>query len=271
MTEFICPVCGKILDKNEKSYVCESRHSFDISRKGTVNLLLSQKSRHGDDKLMVNARRSFLDKGYYKALLDVLCGFASETVRSGDTVLDCGCGECWYTANIEEYLGKKGIPADIIGIDVSKEAISAGASRSRSLRLAVASVFEIPVAAKTCDTVISLFAPFAPEEYRRVLKNGGYFLTAFPLEDHLWELKKAVYDEPYRNTVSNMEIDGFKLVKSEDIHETINLRTNEDIMSLFSMTPYYYKTSQADRDKLMKLSVLETQIEFRAALYKFNG
>ena len=37
--KFICPICGKELNKAERSYVCEANHSFDIARQGYVNLL----------------------------------------------------------------------------------------------------------------------------------------------------------------------------------------------------------------------------------------
>ena len=66
MKGFCCPVCGKTLICKENSLVCENNHCFDKSKSGYVNLLLSQgKKGHGDDKLMVQARQSFLDKGYY--------------------------------------------------------------------------------------------------------------------------------------------------------------------------------------------------------------
>ena len=268
MSNFICPKCKTGFSKEGNSYKCANGHCFDISRKGTVNLLLSQKSRHGDDKLMVNARRSFLDKGYYTPLLKAVQDAVLSCAKDGCTILDCGCGECWYTSNIRSFLKESYITAEIMGIDVSKEAVMAGASRDKSLKLAVASVYDIPVREKSCDIVISLFAPFSPDEYRKVLKDCGYFITAFPLEEHLWELKSAVYETPYKNEVSDMEITGFELMKSEDVHSKINLCTNDDIKSLFAMTPYYYKTSEADRKKLDNIDTLETTTEFRVAVYK---
>ena len=42
MSILICPVCGENLSKTEKSYTCTNRHSFDISKSGYVNLLLSK-------------------------------------------------------------------------------------------------------------------------------------------------------------------------------------------------------------------------------------
>lgn len=268
MNYFICPICKEPLVREEHSCRCVNNHCFDISRKGFVNLLRSQKSSHGDDKLMVNARRDFLDKGYYKPLLDVLKKQILSVSEPGCTILDCGCGECWYTANIYEYLLQNNINPDFFGIDVSKEAIFSGASRNKALKLAVGTVFDIPIADNSIDIIISLFAPFSRKEYIRLLKPNGYFITAFPMENHLWELKQAVYDNPYKNEVADMEIIGFNLEKKEIIHVEIDLCTNKDIQSLFSMTPYYYKTSKTDKEKLDKLNSLRTQIHFCSAVYK---
>lgn len=265
---YICPVCKKELERGEHTCRCENNHCFDISRKGTINLLRSQKSSHGDDKLMVNARKNFLNKGYYNPLLDVLKKQVLSVSTADCTILDCGCGECWYTSEIYEYLKINNINPDFFGIDVSKEAIFSGASRNKSLKLAVATVFDVPLAEKSCDIVLSLFAPFSREEYIRLLRENGYFITAFPMENHLWELKRAVYDVPYKNEVQDMEIEGFELINKEIVHSEIELCTNEDIISLFSMTPYYYKTSKTDREKLDKMSSLKTQIHFCVAVYK---
>ena len=53
MSDFICPVCGGALTRNEKTYSCGKAHSFDISKSGYVNLLLSSgkgKRQHTDEK-----------------------------------------------------------------------------------------------------------------------------------------------------------------------------------------------------------------------------
>ena len=62
---FICPVCKKPLVKNEKSYICENGHNFDIAKSGYVNLLTcSSRKNHGD---------CGCGEGYYtKAAADVL-------------------------------------------------------------------------------------------------------------------------------------------------------------------------------------------------------
>ena len=268
MDKFICPVCKSPLIKEDKSLRCKNGHCFDISRKGTVNLLRSNKANHGDDKRMVAARKAFLDKGYYEPLLKAVRDTTARYAANECTLLDCGCGECSYTADISKYLRSVGISADIIGIDVSKEAINAGASRHADISLAAASVFEIPLADNSCDIVLSLFAPFSGDEYRRVLRPGGYYITAFPLEEHLIELKRAVYDKPYLNTVSPLGVEGFALAESSECRFKAELASNEDITALFEMTPYCYKTSRQDRAKLDALDSLTVSAEFGIAVYR---
>ena len=268
MVNFICPVCKKTLSREGSSLKCSGGHCFDISRKGTVNLLLSGKASHGDDKRMVAARKAFMDKGYYGPLHKRICEITERYASDGCTLLDCGCGECSYTADISSYLGSHGRYADIIGIDVSKEAINAGASRHADITLAVASVFAVPLADKSCDIVLSLFAPFSGSEYLRLLKKNGVYITAFPLEDHLIELKTAVYEKPYLNTVSPLEVEGFELLESDECRFKAELTSNEDITSLFEMTPYCYKTSREDRAKLDRLDRLDVTASFGIAVYR---
>lgn len=62
--ELICPLCGEMLKKTEKSLICPNRHSFDIARQGYVHLLPVQ-SKHssspGDTREQVVSRRRFLE------------------------------------------------------------------------------------------------------------------------------------------------------------------------------------------------------------------
>ena len=43
--ELLCPICGELLTKQDRSYRCEKNHSFDIARQGHVNLLPVQNKR----------------------------------------------------------------------------------------------------------------------------------------------------------------------------------------------------------------------------------
>lgn len=269
MPDFICPVCGKLLSKNEKMYFCSSGHNFDISKKGYVNLLMSSaKGRHGDDKMMVRARRDFLDKGYYDRLSQALCDMVLKYSEKSVSIIDCGCGECKYTMDILNKLKNAGICPDISGIDISKEALYYGAGRSKDVRLAVASSAKLPFESCCADMVICIFSPFVPEEFGRVLKPGGKIIKAYPLERHLWELKKLIYEKPYENKRENDEQEGFEILEREEVKYMISLDSNEDIENLFKMTPYYYKTGFEDQKKAEAAQSLDVSLEFGITVYE---
>ena len=271
MTNFICPVCGNELIRNENTYKCIRNHSFDISRKGYVNLLMSQNSKnkqHGDDKLMVRARRDFLNKGYYSRFMEGICETINKYASCGDTILDAGCGEGYYTNNIKKVLLKNNKDADIFAIDISKNALELTNREHKDINRAVASVFKIPMADDSCDILINIFAPFSDEEYKRVIKPCGKLILAIPLENHLMGLKKAVYDKPYKNEVMDYKIDGYEFLEEKKVIYDIFLKTNEDIQNLFMMTPYYYKTSRQDFLKLNNYSSLKTELEFAILVYQ---
>ena len=84
----------------------------------------------------------------------------------------------------------------------------------------------------------------------------------------LFELKEKIYDEPYKNPPPILEKEGFELISAEKIEYEITIDNNEDIVSLFKMTPYYYKTSAVDQQKLQNLNILTTTIEFFVAVYR---
>lgn len=271
MVNLICPVCSGELCQEEKRLLCTAGHSFDIAKSGYVNLLLSQRGKdkhHGDDKEMVRSRRDFLDKGYYAPLREAICSVAQRHARPGFVMLDAGCGECYYTAAVYQQLADAGMPPKVIGVDISKDALALGAKRSGALTLAVASVFHLPVPEHSCDMLCSIFAPYDGDAFARVLKPGGILLRAIPLENHLWELKQAVYDSPYRNEVEDYTLPGFRLLEAQELRFRIHLPSGEDVQNLFTMTPYHYKTSAQDRAKLSTLQELDTEAEFGVLVYQ---
>lgn len=271
---FICPKCGEILAKNGNSLKCPKNHCYDLAASGYVNLLLSDMMNSklpGDNKLMVNARRSFLSKGYYKPLADAFAETVRKYVENDCTVLDAGCGEGYYTGIIAERLASYGKSADIFGIDISKNAVNAAAKRYKGISFATASIFHLPFGDGSCDILATLFAPYCGEEFLRVLKKGGIMVMAIPGERHLWGLKKAVYDKPYLNEVKDYTLDGFEFVGTEKLDYAISLDNSEDIRSLFSMTPYYYKTSEEGHKRLEALVSLDTEVSFEILTYRKIG
>ena len=89
----------------------------------------------------------------------------------------------------------------------------------------VASAFHLPVADRSVDLLLNLFAPYCGEEFWwRLLKRGGLMLMVIPSKRHLWELKQAVYDSPYENEVKGYDLPEFELLKIRKIKDTITFR-----------------------------------------------
>lgn len=266
----ICPVCSRPLQLEEKRAFCEAGHSFDRGKEGYFNLLLSSSAGgHGDDKAMLLARRAFLDKGYYGHLLNALKEICLERFGSGCTLVDAGCGEGYYTDSICRALTEKVGSVSFFAFDIAKDAAKMVAKKMReSATVFVSSAYRMPLASGSADGILSLFAPFAREEYLRVLKPGGLLIRAYPLEDHLFELKKAVYDTPLKNEAVSDPGEGWESIEEKRVRKRVEISSNEDITALFGMTPYAHKTSEQDRNKLNGLQKLSVETDFGIAVYR---
>lgn len=268
---FICPVCLNPLRQEEKRYLCTKGHMFDRAASGYVNLAMNQSSsakRHGDDKRMIRARTEFLNTGAYRCLSDRLIDLSEPLLEDGESFLDAGCGEGHYTSLLAHRLREKGKQCTLMGIDVSKEALAAAEKRRAGLMLAVASVFHLPVEQESISLVWNIFAPAAGEEYARVLRRGGHLIRVFPLEEHLMGLKEQVYETVYPNRPQEPEFDGLEKLETQYLRESLTLNSPGEIAALFAMTPYYYKTSAEDQEKIAKVESLTTPIAFGISVYR---
>ena len=106
------------------------------------------------------------------------------------------------------------------------------------------------------------------KEIHRILKQNGYLFTVMPAKLHLFELKEHVYDTPYMNEEKIPTSELFELCETKNVHYEFTLPNNEAIQELFTMTPYYFKTSQKDKDKLNALSELTLHASFLINIYK---
>ena len=259
---FVCPICQNKLYRRERALVCESRHTFDIAKEGHVNLLRTAGSLHGDNRQMVQARRLFLEKGYYSHLKEALGNAVAGYVKNG-TLLDSGCGEGYYTEKLTAQ------PAlSVYGIDISSRAAALAAKKPGIKGVAVASAYSLPVANSSLDALTNIFSPFCREEFERVLKRGGYLFNVIPAEKHLWELKAAVYDTPYENKLNPIETEGFRFLEQIPIERKVTLSSQEEIASLMMMTPYFYRTSREGHKRAEALSSIELTASFYLLVYQ---
>ena len=268
---FRCPTCGAALTRGERAYTCPGRHSYDIAKEG-YTYLLPPNQKHsaapGDDKIMAAARRDFLSKEYYRPLLNTLC--CQILAHSGESpvILDTGCGEGYYTAGIYNALLAAEKTPRMAGIDISKFILRSAAKREKAIEFAVASSYHLPVADESVDILLNCFSPLALEEFRRVLKPGGTFLYVVPAAEHLWEMKQVLYDNPYPNEEKETPYEGFAYESIVPVEGVITLENQQDIQSLFGMTPYAWKTPKAGKDRLAALDTLTTRIAFRIHIFQ---
>ena len=265
---FRCPVCGEPLTESEKLYHCAKNHSFDKAKSGYVNLLpIKQKHAKlpGDNPEMVRARRDFLNQGYYQHLQETLCEAVKQYMPSGGVLLDAGCGEGYYTKKIADTLPENCICA---GIDISKTAADLAARADKKTKYAVGSVFHLPVGENQISVLVSVFAPYCHAEFLRVLKSGAFLIMVIPSAKHLWELKTAVYDKPYENQVKAYQLENFIFKQKIITEKEIDISSPEDIQNLFQMTPYAYRTSPHEKERLAKLKTLSVRTAFEILIYQ---
>lgn len=287
-----CPVCGHDMEKDGGTLVCtggERRHCFDFASSGYVNLLPPGKGKNahtGDDKMMISARSAFLGKGYYSKISERIGNMISEFARDAELdrvcFADCGCGEGYHTLNILKTVAGNGIGCAAYGFDASKHGTDRAAKTYRagtasdqfltgdsySAFFAASNIFSLPIKDGSADFAVSMFAPIAGEEMKRILKRNGRLIVAASGEKHLFELRSALYDEPRCSSGSVRCPDGFTKVAEETLSYVIDLKCNADIMNLFSMTPFYYRTSPEDVKKLEKLDRLSTSVEVKLCSFE---
>lgn len=275
--EFLkCPVCQEKLIKIDNTFKCEKNHSYDISSKGYTNMLLANQ-RHsinpGDSKEMILSRVRFLEKDYYhilrKTILDTINKYASWDSFS---FCDLACGEGYYTNYLHTKLNENH-KVSSVGIDISKYAIIEACKKKRAEKLEnidyfIGNLMNLPFNSSSFDFMLNCFALLDEKEFHRVLKENGYFIRILPDADHLLGIKEVLYKNVILNVMKEKTINGFTLVDEIHIKDDITLKSKEEIYDLFTMTPYYYKTSKESINKLLSLNTLKTRISFVLLVYK---
>ena len=90
-------------------------------------------------------------------------------------------------------------------------------------------------------------------------------------EKHLLGLKERLYETTYLNKGRADLPRKMHLVAKDRLQYSITVNTPEQIAALFSMTPYYWRTSEADREKLGLLESLTTDLDFDIYLFRKDG
>ena len=251
--ELRCPLCGETLNRQPGSFVCPNRHSFDVARQGYVNLLTVQQKHSltpGDTREQVLSRRAFLEAGHYAPIADALADAARRWGVTGQ-LLDVGCGEGYYSARLSREL-----ELALTGLDISKEAVRCASAKYKDALWLCATAAHIPVADGSADLLTSLFALTLPEEFCRVLKQGGLYFQVLAAQDHLLGLKGIIYEELiFREKDTVPTLPGFTLLESIPIRFSFTVE-GAQIQNLFSMTPHVFRIGKAGAERLAETETL---------------
>jgi len=255
----LCPVCRTSLHFEERAYRCANNHSFDLAKEGYLNLLLShqRKSKNpGDDKAMIQARRRFFDSGAFDPVTEKISHLVSGIPHP--VVLDCGCGE-------GHFLGA--LNGERFGVDVSKEAIRCAAKRYKDTTWIVANgMRELPFADHSMDCILSVLAPRNTEEFVRILKPDGNLILGVPGPNHLIELRTLLnagtsdFEEKADEAAAKCAPQFAETQRNSlSYSQLINC---EQIADLIQMTPIFWNSAPAAKEKAQQLNELCITISF---------
>lgn len=260
-----CPLCRESLSLHDKTFRCQANHCFDLAKEGYVNLLPVQfkhSKNPGDNKAMVNARRSFLEKGYYQPLATRLVALAKQFNTLDLPVLDAGCGEGFYTHQHQSST------MDVYGVDIAKEAIKKAAKKYPSCNFSVATLSQLPFSESYFGTLISIYAPILEAEFTRVLATDGLLITVTPAQQHLYELKALIYKEAQAHDEEKCPIEHLSLIHEENLSYTMTLSSGQDALHLLSMTPFAFKASEEVKQMIQKQSHFVCKADFKIRVFR---
>jgi 23S rRNA (guanine745-N1)-methyltransferase len=245
---------------------------YDVAKEGYVNLLLAQhknSKQPGDNKQMVNGRRTFLELGFYQPLADAISNIfnqhlATLTDESEVNFFDAGCGEGYYMSQVSQSCNQTDTIIKFSGLDISKFAVQKAAKKYSKNHFAVASTFQLPLENNSQDAVLQIFAPSSELEIHRVLKSNGIWITVNPAANHLFEFKQALYDKPTEHKTEQVTPQGFELTQQLNISFVMQLIEPEQRENLLMMTPYYWSATAEKKQNLVdNLQQFTTDFDIR--------
>jgi 23S rRNA (guanine745-N1)-methyltransferase len=258
---YLCPICAASLQLNPsaKSYACENNHHFDRAKEGYLNLLPVQfkhSAEPGDNKPMMQARREFLEAGFYEPMAKAVAMMIN--ANQPEHLLDLGCGEGYYSRAIAAHCTNTIM---LHGVDIAKFAVAAAAKKQANGLFIVASSNRLPYADQYFDFVLRVFAPSNDDELGRVLKPSGLLLTVTPGPRHLWQLKEFIYAEVKEHALESLVPEGFERIDTQRISYKITPNPQQRI-ALLQMTPFAWRANEGVQQAIKDVDELEIETDF---------
>lgn len=261
-----CPLDGAALHRYGASWRCAAGHCFDVACQGYTNLLPVQQKRSrdpGDSKEMVEARRRFLNAGFYQPIAAAVSRAVLADLPAKASCLDAGCGEGYYLRQLAAASSERQNLA-VLGLDISKWAVLSAAKQDKRPNWLVGSNANLPVLSGTLDRVLCMFGFPVYVEFARVLKPDGVLLQVDAGLDHLRELREIIYPSlKLERAVEVPTAPGFTSLPVETVRFVVDLNGMEQIADLLAMTPHLYRASAEGRAKAAALTALSITVDVR--------
>jgi 23S rRNA (guanine745-N1)-methyltransferase len=279
-----CPLCARPLRvENQQAWVliCDARHTFNIAREGTVNLLTTHRQKasgYGADELA--ARRRMLQAGLFapltQGLAAILRDHAERLTAEPLRVADIGTGEGSLFAALIDEVSPTLPPIEGCGLDMSAAGIRMArkASPDKNILWFVANALRpLPFQDRAFHLLLSILAPLNPEEAARIVPPSGLVLVVLPGEEHFAEFRRAVFEHEREPRTSDARLLGelgarFTLQGTKRITHTspVPAAAMDDLVY---MTPLFWKASRgklADlRDKGLDHITVDFNLHWFAA------
>lgn len=195
------------------SFTCSSKHVFDFSRQGYLNLSTRAiKTKYM--KPLFTARRAMIDSGFFSPLHElvidqIILNRAERT--STMRMLDAGCGEGSHLQQIMELADASTVKLAGTGIDLAKEGIAMAAKHNPENIWCVADLANCPFADGRFDIILNLLSPSSYSEFRRLLVPGGIVIKVVPGPHYLKELRDWLgIAEPAGNKPGGKSLERFR-------------------------------------------------------------
>jgi Methylase involved in ubiquinone/menaquinone biosynthesis len=203
INSLICPICKTELSLQEMSLHCKQHHTFDIAKKGYINMLQTQPKTSYSDSLF-QQRQNFLQSGLYQIVADEIIKTIVEFGGlESPLIADIGCGEGYYCHQIKQ----KFATSRVVGLDISKAALQYASNYSTEINWLVADLTRLPFQDQSVNWLINILSPANYQEFARILQDDGYIIKIIPNANYLQEIRTILQQQIYTNTDTIMQIE----------------------------------------------------------------
>lgn len=265
----LCPVCGQdLLVNDDYSLKCSRGHSFDISKKGVINLIGKSNQKIYDNDLF-ESRRKVINSNFYEPLTEKLSEIIIDNLESKvrhKYILDAGCGEGSFLHSISDKISKDdrlskreytlydSLELSFVGIDLSKHGVDMASDYSINLDVdsdgtkylwLVDDIANIHLKSGKTNVILNILSPANYNEFGRLLTDNGVVIKVLPGHEYLKELRVAtdlniesesIPETRESNALAEIEME---ILEKHQLQYQLNLAEDE-FRTFAKMTPLTY-------------------------------